>query len=212
MSSNCHVLNIYLTYLLRIPVFSKTRGTKRCASQPTFIKIKNGILYIVIFHEETRVKSMSKRITSDSKTSERSESKSRDSGIEKDNAPLVRREIFNMETLNILLSAIILVVLLFVVGGNLGEKDSQVSAKFTSDENSCRIFCENNPQYGDAVFGGISENGHCLCEIKIDSMPNYAKNKTLSVNLLIDQGIIIRQATLKDGVAAQALSSIETLQ
>jgi len=195
-------------------VFSKTRGTKRCASQPTFIKIKNGILYIVIFHEETRVKSMSKRITSDSKTSERSESKSRDSGIEKDNAPLVRREIFNMETLNILLSAIILVVLLFVVGGNLGEKSSgQVAAtKFVSDENSCRIFCENNPQYGEAIFGGVSETGHCLCEIKIDSMPNYAKNKTLSVSLLIDQGIIIKQATLKDGVAPQALPSIETLQ
>lgn len=164
------------------------------------------------------VKSMSKRITSYPKTSERSESKARGSGIEKDNAPLVRREIFNMETLNILLSAIILVVLLFVVGGNLGEKSSnqglpQASAvKFVSDENSCRIFCENNPQYGEAKFGGISENGHCLCEIKVESMPNYAKNKTLSVNLLIDQGIIIKQATLKDGVPEQALPSIETLQ
>lgn len=160
---------------------------------------------------------MSKRITSDSKTSEKSESKARGSGIEKDNAPLVRREIFNMETLNILLSAIILVVLLFVVGGNLGAKTSnqdipQAPVKFVSDENSCRIFCENNPQYGEAVFGGISENGHCLCEIKVESMPNYVKNKTLSVNLLIDQGIIIKQATLKDGVAERALPSIETLQ
>lgn len=170
------------------------------------------IFNAIIFHEETRVKSMSKRITSasDSKASEKSEGKSRVS----DNAPLVRREIFNMETLNILLSAIILVVLLFVVGGSLGEKSSvQVpAAKFASDENSCRIFCENNPQYGEAKFGGVSENGHCLCEIKIESMPNYVKNKTLSVNLLIDQGIIIRQATLKDGVASQALPSIETLQ
>lgn len=162
------------------------------------------------------VKSMSKRITStsDSKASEKNEIKSRGSGIDKDNAPLVRREIFNMETLNILLSAIILVVLLFVVGGSLGEKASVQfpAAKFSSDENSCRLFCENNPQYGEAVFGGISENGHCLCEIKIESMPNYVKNKTLSVNLLIDQGIIIKRATMKDGVAPQALPSIETLQ
>ena len=160
---------------------------------------------------------MSRKKTSASDASEAGERNARASVTEKDDAPLVRREIFNMETLNILLSAIILVVLLFVVGGNLGAKTAdqsiqQASAKFVSDENSCKIFCENNPQYGDAKFGGISDNGHCLCEISIDSMPNYATNKTMSVKLLIDQGIIIKQAVLKDGVAAQALPSLETFQ
>lgn len=122
---------------------------------------------------------------------------------EKDNAPLVRREIFNMETMNILLSAIILVVLLYFVGGGsagIGGAPVSSAQKFVSDENACRTFCEYNPQYGEGIFGGVSENGHCLCRIVLESIPNYGKNKTMTATILIDQGIIIEDATLEDGV------------
>ncbi|MEA3343467.1 MAG: hypothetical protein U9Q92_04835 [archaeon] len=126
---------------------------------------------------------------------------------EKENAPLVRREIFNMETLNVLLSAIILVVLLYFIGGvgadNSAEAQASSAPKFVSDEDACRIFCEYNPQYGEGSFGGVSENGHCLCKIVLDSIPNYGKNKTMSATLLVDQGIIIEDASLEDGVQQQ---------
>ncbi len=130
----------------------------------------------------------------------------------KENAPLVRREIFNMETLNVLLSAIILVVLLYFIGGvgadnNAGAQASS-APKFVSDENACRIFCEYNPQYGEGGFGGVCENGHCLCKIVLDSIPNYGKNKTMSATLLVDQGIIIEDASLEDGVPQQMTQPI----
>ncbi len=119
-----------------------------------------------------------------------------------DDAPVIRREIFNMETLNILLSSIILVVLLYSF--SLGGTNPAASApQYTSDEASCKTFCEYNPQYGEGEFGGIGENGHCLCKITLDSMPNYAQNKTMSATLLIDQGIIIESATIIDGVEQQ---------
>ncbi len=126
---------------------------------------------------------------------------------EKENAPLVRREIFNMETLNILLSAVILVVLLYFIGGvGTGTTTSAPASsdpKFVSDENACRIFCEHNSQYGEGGFGGVSENGHCLCRIVADSIPNYEKNKTMSATILVDQGIIVEDASLEDGVQQQ---------
>ncbi len=127
------------------------------------------------------------------------------SATEKDNAPVIRREIFNMETLNILLSSIILVVLLYSLslGGTTTAQPSASAPQFISDEASCKTFCEYNPQYGEGEFGGISENGHCLCKIALDEMPNYAKNKTMSATLLIDQGIIIESATITDGVEQQ---------
>lgn len=126
---------------------------------------------------------------------------------EKENAPLVRREIFNMETLNVLLSAIILVVLLYFIGGvgadSSAEAQASSSPKFVSDENACRIFCEHNSQYGEDGFGGVSENGHCLCRIMANSIPNYEKNKTMSATILVDQGIIVEDASLEDGVQQQ---------
>ena len=125
---------------------------------------------------------------------------------ENDNAPVIRREIFNMETLNILLSSIILVVLLYslTLGGIAAVAPAATTApQYTSDEASCKIFCEYNPQYGDGEFGGISENGHCLCKITLDEMPNYLQNKTMSATLLIDQGIIIESATITDGAEQQ---------
>ncbi len=124
---------------------------------------------------------------------------------ENDNAPVIRREIFNMETLNILLSSIILVVLLYSLslGGTATTQPATTAPQFASDETSCKIFCEYNPQYGEGEYGGISENGHCLCKITLDAMPNYVQNKTMSATLLIDQGIIIESATITDGAEQQ---------
>ncbi|RLG12924.1 MAG: hypothetical protein DRN71_05610 [Candidatus Nanohalarchaeota archaeon] len=129
---------------------------------------------------------------------------------EKDNAPVIRRELFNMETLSILLSSIILVVLLYslYLGGTTAApaqaaNTNTIAAEFISDEASCKTFCEYYPQYGEGEFGGISENGHCLCKIAIDAMPNYAKNKTMSATILIDGGIIVKSATITDGAEQQ---------
>lgn len=129
--------------------------------------------------------------------------------IEIDNAPVIRRELFNMETLNILLSAMILVLLLYSLGsssvslGNTASASESISPEFISDEASCRTFCTYNPQYGDGEFGGVNDNGHCLCKVVLDSIPNYVKNKTLTVELLVDQGIIVKSAILEDGAEQQ---------
>ncbi|MFH1127344.1 MAG: hypothetical protein ABIG84_07435 [archaeon] len=136
------------------------------------------------------------------------------SAHESDNAPVVRREIFNMETLNILLSAIILVVLLYSLSGGVGSQDNTLKAPstapasnapaFTSDVAACETFCTNNPQQPGSKFAGVADNGHCLCEITLDSIPIYAQNKTMTATLMIDQGIIIKEVTLEDGIVQQA--------
>ncbi len=128
---------------------------------------------------------------------------------EKDNAPIIRKEIFNMETINLILTSIILVVLLYSIsfGGTISTNPAPADTaapEFISDEASCKTFCKYNPQYGDGEFGGISENGHCLCKITLDAMPNYAKNKTMTSTLLIDQGIIVESATVQDGAEQQS--------
>ncbi|MBW6451173.1 MAG: hypothetical protein K0B02_00400 [DPANN group archaeon] len=68
--------------------------------------------------------------------------------------------------------------------------------KIKSDISACKTFCTTHPQITGAIYGGIDNNGHCLCKIS-QTINNIQENKNMDVTIFVDVGIV-EKAILTD--------------